>query len=143
MALKKVTVSFPARYAMQSWLNRPRADLRMDSIMKGMELHTKFSLDFVPKWIEKNSDDKGTLRFEKVLNSDVKPLTCRVDEAYLTWLRDQLDAYKWNEMPLPDGRMATIAIPTGLQEGIAALGKAVNEAISGADVEEKAEQEEK
>lgn len=135
MALKKVVVSFPARYALQSWLNRPRPDLRMESILKGMELYDKFTIKFVSEWVEKNQDNDGNLSFSKVLNSDVKPLTCRVDETYLTWLRDQLNAYKWNELPLPDGRVAQIGIPTGLQRGIAALGKAVNEAISGVDVD--------
>lgn len=134
MALKKITVSFPARYALHSWLNRPRPDLRMDSILKGMELYTKFSLEFVSTWTEEHSNDKGVLQFKEVLHSNQKPLTCRVDETYLTWLRDQLDAYKWNELPLPDGRVAQIAIPTGLQVGIAALGKALNDAT---DVEEK------
>jgi len=139
MALKKITLSFPARYATQAWLNRPRPDLRMDSILKGMEIYVKFGLEFVSEWADKHIDPNGNLSLKEVLHSDVEPIIFRIDETYLTWLRDQLAAYKWNEMFLPDGRVAQIAISTGLQFGIAALGKALNEAISGADVEEKEE----
>lgn len=141
MALKKATFPFTARYALQFYLNRPRAGLNMDMIEKGLEFYNKLSLAYVREWVRGHSDADGNLTFSDVLAAEqgengIKPVTVRIDESYLTWLRDQLAKHDWNAIPLPDGRTAIISTAVELQVCVGRLGKAINEAISGKDVDE-------
>jgi len=139
MALKKITVSFPARYALQLFLKRPHSGTDVEMVAKGLEFYEKLSLAFVQKWVQDNSE-KGILQYSKVLEADEKPVTVRIDEIYLTWLRDRLKGHDWSKVNTTNPMTGTvtsitIGIALELQVCIGALYKAVNEAISGADVD--------
>ena len=141
MALKKITVSFPARYALQLFLKRPHTKTDVETIAQGLEFYEKLGLAFVQKWARDNSDKDGILQYSEVLESDEKSVTVRIDEAYLTWLRDRLKGHDWSKVnttnPMTGAITAiTIGVALELQVCIGALYKAVNEAISGVDVDE-------
>lgn len=144
MALKKITVSFPARYALQLFLKRPHSGTDVEVVAKGLEFYEKLSLAFVQKWAQDNSEN-NILAYSKVLEAEVddepiKPITVRIDETYLTWLRDRLKGHDWSKInttnPMTGAvTVITIGIALELQVCIGALYKAINEAISGADVD--------
>ena len=143
MALKKATFSFTARYALQRFLNRPRVGTNVDMIEKGLEFYGKLNLAFIQEWVRKNSEKAGGLPFSVVLKAEidgkpVAPVTVRIDERYLNWLRDQLKEHDWGKTNVTDLRTGgvtsvTVGVPLELQVCIGALSKAVNEAISGKD----------
>lgn len=144
MALKKITVSFPARYALQLFLKRPHTRTDVETIAQGLEFYEKLSLAFVQKWAQDNSE-KGILQYSKVLEAKVddesiKPVVVKIDETYLTWLRDRLKEHDWGKVnttnPMTGAvTVITIGVALELQVCIGALYKAVNEAISGTDVD--------
>ena len=139
MALKKAVFSFTARYALQLFLKRPHSGTDVEMIAKGLEFYDKLNLAFVQKWATDNSE-KGILQYSKVLEADEKPVTVRIDETYLTWLRDRLKEHDWSKVnttnPMTGAvTVVTIGIALELQVCIGALYKAVNEAISGTDVD--------
>lgn len=140
MALKKAVFSFTARYALQLFLKRPHTGTDVEMIAKGLEFYDKLNLAFVQKWAQDNSE-KGILQYSKVLEADEKPVTVRIDETYLTWLRDRLKEHDWSKVnttnPMTGAvTVITIGVALELQVCIGALYKAVNEAISGTDVDE-------
>ena len=140
MALKKATFPFTARYALQLFLKRPHTRTDVETIAQGLEFYEKLSLAFVQKWTQDNSED-NILAYSKVLEAEEKPTTVRIDEAYLTWLRDRLKEHDWGKVnttnPMTGAVTAiTIGVALELQVCIGALYKAVNEAISGTDVDE-------
>lgn len=146
MALKKATFPFTARYALQLFLKRPHSGTDVEMIAKGLEFYEKLNLAFVQKWAQDNSEN-GILQYSKVLEAEVdeepiKPVTIRIDEAYLTWLRDRLKEHDWSKVnttnPMTGAVTSiTIGVALELQVCIGALYKAVNEAISGADVKDE------
>lgn len=129
MALKKVTLSFPARYALQTFLNRPRASLSMDSIMKGLEFYEKLGLSFIQDWKEKNTDEGGKLRYSEIFEVEGESVTVDIDEVYLTWLRGVLENHEWNTVVLPSGQKVIVGVATEFQVCIKSLWRAVNEAL--------------
>lgn len=139
MALKKATFSFTARYALQLFLKRPHAGTDVEMIAKSLEFYEKLNLAFVQKWAQDNSES-GILQYSKVLEAEEKPVAVRIDETYLTWLRDRLKEHDWSKVnttnPMTGAvTVITIGIALELQVCIGALYKAVNEAISGTDVD--------
>ena len=139
MALKKAVFSFTARYALQLFLKRPHSGTDVEMIAKGLEFYDKLNLAFVQKWATDNSE-KGILQYSKVLEADETSVTVRIDETYLTWLRDRLKEHDWSKVnttnPLTGAvTVITIGVALELQVCIGALYKAVNEAISGTDVD--------
>ena len=139
MSLKKAVFSFTARYALQLFLKRPHSGTDVEMIAKGLEFYDKLNLAFVQKWAQDNSE-KGILQYSKILEADEKPVTVRIDETYLTWLRDRLKEHDWSKVnttnPLTGAvTVVTIGVALELQVCIGALYKAVNEAISGTDID--------
>lgn len=141
MALKKAVFLFTARYALQLFLKRPHSGTDVERIAKGLEFYEKLRLAFVQKWARDNSE-KGILQYSKVLEAEEETVTVRIDETYLTWLRDCLKGHDWSKVnttnPMTGAvTVVTIGIALELQVCIGALYKAVNEAISGADVKDE------
>ena len=141
MSLKKITVSFPARYALQLFLKRPHTKTDVETIAQGLEFYEKLSLAFVQKWERDNYNKDNILPYSKILEAEEKPITVRIDETYLIWLRDRLKKHDWGKVnttnPMTGAITAiTIGVALELQVCIGALYKAVNEAISGVDVDE-------
>lgn len=135
MTLKKATFPFPARYAFKVWLARARSPMDMEHIKRGMELYDQLSLDFVQEWIDDNSDGMGNVRFADVLKAikdddPIKPITVRLEQGSLTWLRDELAKHDWSLLTLQDGRSITIGVSDLLQRCIYMLIVAIDEAIS-------------
>lgn len=149
MALKKATFSFTARYALQRFLNRPHVGMNVEMIEKGLEFYEKLNLAFIQEWVRDNSEKAGGLPFSMVLKAEidgkpVAPVTVRIDESYLNWLRDQLKKHDWGQMNVTDPRTGgitsvTVGVALELQVCIGALSKAINEAISGKDVKDETE----
>lgn len=132
MATKEATFSFPARYALRTFLNRPHAGLSMDSIVNGQEFYEKLNLGYLQGWVEKNSDKKGNVQYFKLFETKegVEHVTVDIDEVYLTWLRDVLKAHDWSAVRLPGGQQIAVGVPAELQACIGSLWRAVNEALS-------------
>lgn len=139
MALKKAIFPFTARYALQLFLKRPHTRTDVETIAQGLEFYEKLRLAYVQKWAQDNSES-GILQYSKVLEAEEEIVAIRIDETYLTWLRDRLKEHDWSKVnttnPMTGAvTVITIGIALELQVCIGALYKAINEAISGTDVD--------
>ena len=143
MAVKKITVSFAARYAAHDLLGRQTKGLNLDMIDKGMEIFRAFSLAYVRVWIDEQSEEgKKTVPFDDVLAVKDKNVTCQVDEPYLTWLNDLLKTFDWSERTIPTqtgAQVVNLQEDLGLWQCISQLGSAVREAIAGKSIQESKE----
>lgn len=145
--LKEFTVSFPARYAAQAYLNRPRAGLNADAINQGLQFYRALNLQFVRKWARDHMridpvTGETTLDLSDILEAEaegeaIKPVRVRMDQDYLVWLRDTLKTHNWNEFVTRDGRTVTVSVSMELQECIGQLLDALDEAISAKEEKEE------
>lgn len=135
MALKRIELSFQTRYAAHSFFGRPRQEVNLDSTLKSLEIYEQFGLESVSSWIEENGAS-GTVDMKDVREAKVEPIVCRVDETYLRWLRDKLEAHDWSVAVTSSGSTVHVPVAMGVQICVGKLGKALNAALAGPDTQE-------
>ena len=79
-------------------------------------------------WFEERLDPwkLASVTWDDLMETDNRIFT--IDDAYLVYLRDQLETFNWSEVRTQEGQTVSIPVPPVLAEAIANLGDALAEA---------------